>query len=211
VTGTPAITGASVTGTPAITGASVTGTPAITGADAITGTPAITGADAMTGTPAMRGAPAAQLDEQAVRELAVLLHDLSDVFRCDRGDQLQPPPLPAAGWEALRAIVATPGVTVAQLAVALGKQVSNVSGLVRELVARDLVTRQQDAADRRYCYLYPTEAAIRGKDLLESKWGRHLHAALAAAPAADAERLLSAIPTLRTLASFLRSVHRQAG
>jgi DNA-binding MarR family transcriptional regulator len=150
-------------------------------------------------------------DERTVRELAVLLHDLSDAFRCDRSDQAQPPTLPAAGWEAMRAIVGTPGITVAQLAVTLDKQVSNISGLVRELTARGLVTRRQDAADRRYSYLYPTDAAIRDKDLLETTWGRHLHAALEAAPAEDAERLLSTIPTLRTLASTLRLIGKRAG
>jgi DNA-binding MarR family transcriptional regulator len=149
------------------------------------------------------------LDDQAVRQLAVLLHDLSDAFRCDRSDQVHPPALPPAGWEAMRAIVACPGITVAQLAVTLDKQVSNISGLVRELIARGLVTREQEAADRRYAYLYPTEAAIRGKDLLEAKWGRHLQAALAATPPEDAERLLQAIPTLRGLASALQSIGRR--
>jgi DNA-binding MarR family transcriptional regulator len=147
------------------------------------------------------------LDERMVRELAVLLHDLSDAFRCDRSDQVHPLALPAAGWETLRAIVACPGITVAQLAVTLDKQVSNISGLVRELMGRGLVTRHQDAADRRYAYLYPTDAAIRGKDLLESRWGRHLHDALAAAPIEDVEHLLNAIPTLRSIASALRSRH----
>jgi DNA-binding MarR family transcriptional regulator len=149
-------------------------------------------------------------DDRSVRELAVLLHDLSDAFRCDRSDQVHPPALPAAGWEAMRAIVACPGTTVCQLAVTLDKQVSNISGLVRELVARGLVTRQQEGADRRYAYLYPTEAAIRGKDLLEGKWGRHLQAALDATPAEDAELLVSAIPTLRSLASALQSIGRRA-
>jgi DNA-binding MarR family transcriptional regulator len=152
-----------------------------------------------------------RLDERAVRELAVLLHDLSDAFRCDRTDHVPPPALPVAGWEAMRAIVASPGITVAQLAVTLDKQVSNISGLVRELIARGLVTRHQDAADRRYAYLYPTDAAIRDKDLLEAKWGRHLQAVLAAAPPEDAEHLLSAVPTLRTVAEALRSISKRAG
>jgi DNA-binding MarR family transcriptional regulator len=151
------------------------------------------------------------LDDRAVRELAVLLHDLSDAFRCDRSDQVHPPGLPATGWEAMRAIVASPGITVAQLAVTLDKQVSNISGLIRELIARGLVTRHQEAADRRYVYLYPTDAAIRDKDLQEARWGRHLHAALAGAPAEDVERLLSAVPTLRMLASALPSIGKRAG
>jgi DNA-binding MarR family transcriptional regulator len=149
------------------------------------------------------------LDDRTARELAVLLHDLSYAFRCDRSDQVDPPALPPAGWEAMRAIVACPGITVAQLAVALDKQVSNISGLVRELIARGLVTRQQEAADRRYAYLYPTEAAVRGRDLLEARWGKHLHAALAATPPEDAQRLLDAIPTLQGLASALQSIGRR--
>jgi DNA-binding MarR family transcriptional regulator len=150
------------------------------------------------------------LDERAFRQLAVLLHDLSDAFRCECSDEDHPLALPAAGWEAMRAIVARPGITVAQLAATVDKQVSNISGLVRELIARGLVIRRQDGADRRYAYLYPTEAAIRDKDRLEARWGRRLHAALAATPVEDAEHLLRAIPTLRTLASTLRSISKPA-
>lgn len=144
-------------------------------------------------------------DDANLRELAVLLHDLAHAFPCDRPGPLQPAALPTAGWEALRAVVATPGVTVARLAVTLDKQASNISGMVRELITRGLVTRHQNETDRRFAYLYPTDAAVRDTDLLEASWGKHLRAALAAAPSEDATHLLTAIPTLRALATALRS------
>jgi DNA-binding MarR family transcriptional regulator len=160
--------------------------------------------------PVVKDAPVTPgLDEPTVRELAVLLHDLCDAFRCDRSDQVHLPALPAAGCEAMRAIVETPGITVAQLAATLDKQVSNISGLVRELIARGLVTRHHDAADRRYAYLYPTDAAIADKDRLEASWGRQLQIVLETAPSEEAQHLVSAIPTLRRVTSALQSIAKQ--
>jgi len=105
----------------------------------------------------------------------------------------------------LRAVVAAPGITVAQLAATLDKQASNISGMVRELITRGLVTRHQNVADRRFAYLYPTDAAMRDTDLLEASWSKHLLDALAAVPSEDASHVLSAIPAIRVLSTTLRS------
>lgn len=146
-----------------------------------------------------RGPPAS---EGAARELATLLHDLSHAVSRTRCEDVLPLPLTAAGWDATRAAVEQPGATVAQLAVKLGEQVSDVSGLVRELTARGLVTRWRDGTDKRFSTCSHRGRGV-GKEPLEAAWGRRLDGALGSAPAGEAERLLGGVPRLRPHARSL--------
>lgn len=59
-----------------------------------------------------------------------------------------------------------------RVAARLGRQLSNVSSHLRELVALGLVTRARDASDKRYVALHPTPESVRIKTLLEGGVGR---------------------------------------
>jgi DNA-binding MarR family transcriptional regulator len=59
------------------------------------------------------------------------------------------PPLPNGAVDILRVVEGSPGITVAEVAARLGRQFSNVSVQLRELVAANLVTRLRDPSDKR--------------------------------------------------------------
>ena len=90
------------------------------------------------------------------RALAVALLDISSDVRRKSHEDTGVRPLSNGVLEILRVIESHPGITVAEVASRLGRQFSNVSVQLRELVAAGLVTRTRDAADKRYVVLHPT-------------------------------------------------------
>lgn len=137
------------------------------------------------------------------RELAVALVDIvSDVRRRAHADSGHPA-LPTGMLEILRVIEDRPGITVAEVADRLGRQVSNVSTQLRELVARGLVTRERAAGDRRVVALDVTADARRIKRELEDIWGSAVGDAAAGLSAEERERMLEALPALQALAARL--------
>lgn len=135
--------------------------------------------------------------------LAVCMIDISSDIRRKSLNQTGLRPISNGVLEILRVIDGHPGVTVAEVAARLGRQLSNVSMQLRELVAAGLVTRVKDATDKRYVSLHPTDESKRIKSLLESGWAEALNKASERLLPEERERIAAALPALEHLASFL--------
>jgi DNA-binding MarR family transcriptional regulator len=147
----------------------------------------------------------ATADADDLRRLAVALHDLSRTVRQAQSTQPGPPRLPPTEFELMRYVAAHPGTSVGAAAEGLDLRQSNVSAAVRGLVARGLVERAPDAADRRVTRLRPTELAEQHKDPVESGWARTLGAALAHLDPEDAAAVRAAAGPLSRLAEHTRA------
>jgi DNA-binding MarR family transcriptional regulator len=138
-----------------------------------------------------------------LRALAVAILDISADVKRKSHQETGVRPLPNGQLEILRVIENHPGITVAEVASRLGRQFSNVSVQVRELVTGNLVTRTRDAADKRYVALHPTAESQRIKTVLEAAWAESLAAASSKLLPAEREQISASLPALQRLASFL--------
>ena len=101
--------------------------------------------------PADQAAAHGPADQSAVRDLAVVLHDLG--WRLPRTVGLEAArqdPLPQSELEVMRLLVRRPGLSVSDVARELGLQPSNASTAIRLLIARGTLQRQADSADGRW-------------------------------------------------------------
>jgi DNA-binding MarR family transcriptional regulator len=137
------------------------------------------------------------------RQLAVALIDISSDVRRRSHESAGVPLLPNGMVDIMRVIEAHPGITVAEVAARLNRQFSNVSTQLRELVARGLVTRIRDAADKRYVTLHPTPESERIRTLLETMWADTLGAAAAKLHPEEKERIAASLPALQRLAALI--------
>lgn len=146
---------------------------------------------------AVRSAPAPEL-----AEMADILRDLLWHLRQFGERAAGVNPLPSSELEVLRYVGDHPGSTVSDIARALERQSSNVSGTVRQLSQRGLLTRQVDEHDRRSMRLYPSEQAVAVRAEIDRVWVEALEGFVAQLPARDAEALLAARCALRQLAAL---------
>ena len=137
------------------------------------------------------------------RPLAVSIIDISSDIRRKSHNDTGVRPLSNGVLEILRVIESHPGITVAEVASRLGRQFSNVSVQLRELVAAGLVTRVRDAADKRFVALYPTEESQRIKKLLEGAWAEALVSASSRLLPEEREQIAASLPALQRLAAIL--------
>jgi DNA-binding MarR family transcriptional regulator len=137
------------------------------------------------------------------RSLAVALLDIASDVRRKSLEGTGVRPLSNGLLEILRVVENHPGITVADLAARLGRQFSNVSAQLRELVALDLVTRTRDASDKRYVTLHPTSESLRIKTLLEAAWAGALSAATSRLSPAEQAQVQAALPALQRLAAII--------
>ncbi|KNH19620.1 ArsR family transcriptional regulator [Arthrobacter sp. ZBG10] len=137
------------------------------------------------------------------RPLAVAVLDISFEVRRKSHEGTGVLPLSSGVLDVIRVIERHPGITVAEVAARLGRQLSNVSAQLRELVALGLVTRTRDAADKRYVALHATAESRRIKSLLEGAWAGALATATDKLTADDLARLAAALPALERLAAIL--------
>lgn len=137
------------------------------------------------------------------RALAVAVIDISADVRRKSHNDTGVRPLSNGVLEILRVIESNPGITVAEVASRLGRQFSNVSVQLRELVAAGLVTRIRDAADKRYVALHPTAESQRIKALLEGAWAGALESASSQLLPEEREQIAASLPALQRLASIL--------
>lgn len=137
------------------------------------------------------------------RALAVAVIDISSDVRRKSLNDTGVRPLSNGVLEILRVVESHPGITVADVASRLGRQFSNVSVQLRELVAAGLVIRARDAADKRYVALYPTVESQRIKALLEGAWAEALGSAGSRLRPEEREQLAASLPALQRLAAIL--------
>jgi DNA-binding MarR family transcriptional regulator len=138
-----------------------------------------------------------------LRQLAVALIDISSDVRRKSHEDAGVPLLPNGMVDIMRVIEAHPGITVAEVAARLNRQFSNVSTQLRELVARGLVTRIRDAADKRYVTLHPTQESQRIRTLLETMWADTLGAAVGKLRPEEKEQIAACLPALQRLAALI--------
>lgn len=138
-----------------------------------------------------------------LRQLAVALIDISSDVRRKSHEDAGVPLLPNGMVDIMRVIEAHPGITVAEVAARLNRQFSNVSTQLRELVARGLVTRVRDTADKRYVTLHPTAESERIRTLLETMWADTLGAAAAKLRPEEKEQISASLPALQRLATLI--------
>ncbi|MEV5050283.1 MarR family winged helix-turn-helix transcriptional regulator [Arthrobacter sp. LAR12-1-1.1] len=153
----------------------------------------------------MESMGAAEVPAKAVdhRSLAVSVIDISSDIRRKSHNDTGVRPLSNGVLEILRVIENHPGITVADVASRLGRQFSNVSVQLRELVAAGLVTRTRDAADKRYVALHPTAESQRIKALLEGAWAEALESASSRLLPEEREQIAASLPALQRLASII--------
>lgn len=137
------------------------------------------------------------------RELAAAVVDISEHIKRSAHEATGYQPLPNGMLDILRVIEANPGITVAQVASRLDRQLSNVSTQLKDLVGRGLVTRNRDSSDKRYVALHTTAEAERIKNVIESSWADALATASQPLPSGERDRLRELGPTLAHLASHL--------
>jgi DNA-binding MarR family transcriptional regulator len=147
--------------------------------------------------------PEQQTDPAAHRDLAVAILDVSFEVRRKSHEGTGVLPLSSGLLDIVRVIERHPGITVAEVAARLGRQLSNVSAQLRELVALGLVTRTRDAADKRYVVLHPTPEALRIRTVLEGAWAEALASASSRLLPAERAQIAASLPALERLASIL--------
>lgn len=153
----------------------------------------------------MENTPPDSVQGRAVdhRQLAVALIDISSDVRRKSHENAGIPLLPNGMLDIMRVIESHPGITVAEVAARLDRHFSNVSTQLRELVARGLVTRIRDAADKRYVTLHPTEESQRIRTTLETAWADSLAVAAAKLRPEEQQHLADSLPALQRLASLI--------
>lgn len=147
--------------------------------------------------------PEQQTRPEAHRDLAVAILDVSFEVRRKSHEGTGVLPLSSGLLDIVRVIERHPGITVAEVAARLGRQLSNVSAQLRELVALGLVTRTRDAADKRYVVLHPTPEALRIRNVLEEAWAEALASASSRLLPAERAQIAASLPALERLASIL--------
>lgn len=147
--------------------------------------------------------PEQQTDPAAHRDLAVAILDVSFEVRRKSHEGTGVLPLSSGLLDIVRVIERHPGITVAEVAARLGRQLSNVSAQLRELVALGLVTRTRDSADKRYVVLHPTPEALRIRTVLEGAWAEALASASSRLLPAERAQIAASLPALERLASIL--------
>ncbi|MFF4625567.1 MarR family winged helix-turn-helix transcriptional regulator [Nonomuraea jabiensis] len=140
----------------------------------------------------------------AARGLTPPLYELARVLRFHGIDEAGLFHLPPSELEVLRYVLHEPGVRLTVLARELGLHASNVSATVRTLVARDLIHREPDPADRRSVRLMPTLGAVHGMARIEEAWVEIFAQALDDLTPQQHSALSAAVPSLRALADALR-------
>ncbi|WP_432565151.1 MarR family winged helix-turn-helix transcriptional regulator [Kineococcus sp. SYSU DK003] len=144
-----------------------------------------------------------RLSDERLRALARALPALSWEMRRAGEHRLALSPLPPTELEIIRLVLAHPGLRAADVAHRLAVKPSNVSAAVTSLVARGLVDRVPDPADRRVLHLHPTAQAVREHEALAREWAGVLGEAVAQLSPPDAEALAAAVDALAHLTATL--------
>ncbi|BBW99451.1 MarR family winged helix-turn-helix transcriptional regulator [Mycolicibacterium moriokaense] len=138
-----------------------------------------------------------------IRELALVLHDLSRGIARLGPAQVGLVPLPATEVAVLRAVIAEPDRSVSEVAAALSMQTSNVSAAVRSLSKRSLVDKRPSAHDGRVTLLRPTAKALKEHSAIERAIAGTIYAALKGVSDGSVEALLRAGPAMKELTNAM--------
>jgi DNA-binding MarR family transcriptional regulator len=106
------------------------------------------------------------------------------------GPMPTPPDLTMQQVRVLGHVAAQPGIAGHELGRLLGVSAPTASGLIERLVEKDLITRVDDADDRRVRRLHPTEAGLDVMRDMDSMFGRALGVVLQRLSVEDLDLLL---------------------
>ncbi|MFE4357788.1 MarR family winged helix-turn-helix transcriptional regulator [Kitasatospora sp. NPDC056800] len=145
------------------------------------------------------------LDIALADEFSTLLVGIQRLVRRRLRQTMDEPRLRGAQVELLRLVMDSPGLRVSEAAEELCLAGNSVSTLVNQLVARNLLRRESDPADRRAALLHATPEAV---ERIEA-WRRRRRALMgdivAGLPPREREALAAALPALRQVAEGLRT------
>ncbi|MFF4922580.1 MarR family winged helix-turn-helix transcriptional regulator [Kitasatospora sp. NPDC001261] len=145
------------------------------------------------------------LDVALADEFSTLLVGIQRLVRRRLRQTTDEPRLRGAQVELLRLVMDSPGLRVSEAAEELCLAGNSVSTLVNQLVARNLLRRESDPADRRAALLHATPEAV---ERIEA-WRRRRRALMgdivAGLPPREREALAAALPALRQVAEGLRT------
>jgi DNA-binding MarR family transcriptional regulator len=114
-----------------------------------------------------------------LRELSLSLREVAWTIHRRAPERAGVGPIPTTELALLKQVLTTPGVTVGQLAAALGLRQPNVSSAVRVLVDKGLVTKVSSRDDRRVVRIHPTELGRTEHEAIAAAWTRPLEQAIA--------------------------------
>lgn len=130
-------------------------------------------------------------------ELMDVVGNLHRTVRRRLRPRMPGPEMRGAQVQLLRAVEAEPGIGVSAAARVLHLADNSVSTLVNQLVALDMLVREQDPADRRAARLNVTPAARRRLAAWRDQRSALIGAIFADLPEADVAAIGAALPALR--------------
>lgn len=139
----------------------------------------------------------------ALRRLGSVVHDLSWALRHAEPPTEDDDQLPPTEFQIMRFLDRRPSSSVGEVARGLGLRQSNASTAVRGLIARGLVEKHPDPADRRVVRLTTTPRSAGRREPVEASWAATLESALAELDDADAAAIRAAVGPLSVLAERL--------
>ena len=133
-------------------------------------------------------------------DLPELLFEVGNLIAFDAAAEVGLVELPPSELETLRIITIAPGCGVAYLCERTKIRQANMSVIVRSLMGRGLVSKEQDERDRRAVRLYATPQARRDVTALREVWLSRLIRSLdeAGVNAEDRATVLTVLDGLRT-------------
>ncbi|MDR2374626.1 MAG: MarR family winged helix-turn-helix transcriptional regulator [Bifidobacteriaceae bacterium] len=151
------------------------------------------------------------LNDEAARELAIVVHDLARRLKPQTLALARVCALAPTTAAVLMIVASHPGSTVREISARGLLQPSNASAAVAELCRRGLAVKSPDPADRRRIRVRPTPQAFDEGLRVEMAWAELYARALAKLDPADAQSLRLALPALRALDQLLAAIDSEAG
>ena len=153
----------------------------------------------------MTGTKTSPPADPPIRELPTVLRDLAWTVHRLMPEVAELEPLPTTELVVLKQILGAPGITVTELARALGMRHSNVSATVRSLLARELVVRRPSPHDGRVGLLMPTDGALTNHEAIETVWSGTVRSAMRSLTDEQVRALEAAAPALEALDHLLHT------
>ncbi|MDN5913897.1 MAG: MarR family transcriptional regulator [Pseudonocardia sp.] len=151
------------------------------------------------------GLPGRQDPGTGQHELATVLRDLAWTIHRLVPGVAGLDPLPTTELAVIKQVLASPGITVTELARHLGLQHSNTSAAVRGLVGRGLVARDPSPSDRRVSRLVPTEKSLAAQESIDTVWSGTVRTAMSRLDRDQVAAVEAASGALQALDEILRT------
>ncbi|MBD0675211.1 MarR family winged helix-turn-helix transcriptional regulator [Streptomyces sp. CBMA156] len=146
------------------------------------------------------------LDVALADDFSTTLVGIQRLVRRRLRQSMDEPRLRGAQIELLRLVTDTPGLRVSEAAEELCLAGNSVSTLVNQLVAKNLLRRETDPADRRAARLHATGQAVERIEAWRRRRRALMEDVVAGLPPAEREALAAALPALHLVTEGLRAL-----